>query len=393
MIENNIGYRVKHTSGPSPGSGTTYEIISTQNDWHSGTILSTGGYGYGCCHIGDMSFINSSTGLRDHNDQGVHSFQRTTDNGVTWYSFAYGTIASTIDLLMVNDSVGYVSGTYYTPYRSLLYKLTPSGSTQLFEWDSLLFNWSDLEFIDQDTGYIIMHDTAQVNYLLKTIDSGINWNTVFTGSVNELTSVCFPSGSIGYLSSTNGKVYKTNDGGVNWSDISPSTQEDINSIDFINDTVGYVVCNAGELYRTIDGGSTWDEEASGSSANLFRLKMVDINTAYCSDANGTLLKNNNVLSVGPNWNDQSLLVIYPNPFIGPVTIYYEVETEGNVELTIHDGQGRLVRTLINGMKPSGIHSIEWDGTGMTRTSVPQGAYYLTLTTSSGVGVKKLIKTN
>ena len=84
---------------------------------------------------------------------------------------------------------------------------------------------------------------------------------------------------------------------------------------------------------------------------------------------------------------------YPNPFIGPVTINYEVETAGDVELTIHDLQGRLVRTLFNGKNPSGIHSIEWDGTGMTRTSVPQGAYYLTLTTSSGVGVKMLIKTN
>ena len=81
---------------------------------------------------------------------------------------------------------------------------------------------------------------------------------------------------------------------------------------------------------------------------------------------------------------------YPNPFSGPVTINYKVETAGDVELSIRDIQGRLIQTLYNGNRPAGIHSIEW---GAARSSVPRGTYYLSVSTPSGMGAKRLIKTN
>lgn len=84
---------------------------------------------------------------------------------------------------------------------------------------------------------------------------------------------------------------------------------------------------------------------------------------------------------------------YPNPFSGSVHINYEVKTTGDVALNIYDLQGRLVRTLFEGKDTSGIHGIEWDGKDMAQLSVPLGTYYLSLTTSTAVGVQKLIKTH
>ena len=174
-------------------------------------------------------------------------------------------------------------------------------------------NMGNIEFVNSDIGFIIVKDTNQISYLFKTIDSGVSWNIMFTDSINELTSVSFPNGLIGYVSSTNGKVYKSTDGGDNWIGTHPSTIQDINSIDFIDDTIGYAVCNSGKIYRTINGGVTWDEEVSGLTSNIIKVKIIDINAAYCIDENGTLLKNKFILSIREEENHEQSFLVFPNP--------------------------------------------------------------------------------
>jgi len=82
---------------------------------------------------------------------------------------------------------------------------------------------------------------------------------------------------------------------------------------------------------------------------------------------------------------------FPNPFIESVQISYEVKKSGLVTLNIYDVQGRLVQTLFEGMSSSGIHTIDWNGKNINHTNAPTGTYYLSLTTSQGVGIQKLVK--
>ncbi len=78
--------------------------------------------------------------------------------------------------------------------------------------------------------------------------------------------------------------------------------------------------------------------------------------------------------------DMSQHMLYrpmPNPFQNGMRMGYAVPTgETVVDIRVYDVAGRLVRTLVHGTRPAGIHTAEWDGRdeqgGMART----GTYFV-----------------
>jgi hypothetical protein len=63
----------------------------------------------------------------------------------------------------------------------------------------------------------------------------------------------------------------------------------------------------------------------------------------------------------------------PNPFRGASTISYRLPASGHVSLLLYDVQGRLVRTLVDGVQPAGQHQVTLPGNGL-----PSGVYYYNL---------------
>ena len=57
----------------------------------------------------------------------------------------------------------------------------------------------------------------------------------------------------------------------------------------------------------------WDEEVSGLTSNIIKVKIIDINAAYCIDENGTLLKNKFILSITEEENHEQSFLVFPNP--------------------------------------------------------------------------------
>jgi hypothetical protein len=66
----------------------------------------------------------------------------------------------------------------------------------------------------------------------------------------------------------------------------------------------------------------------------------------------------------------------PNPFAKGTSVNYELAQYGQVELTVHDVSGRLVRRLESGPRQRGIHSLRWDGTNGRGQTVPAGVYFV-----------------
>lgn len=341
MIEDSKGYKFKNTQGPTPATGYTYEIESTENDWeYDEAIFNGGGWDYGCCVISNLDFIDISTGIVSSKYQSFDRFMKTSDNGISWtpFSSAIMTGFNQKELLMVNDTIGYVTGNSSYLSQGRFYKLTPTESIEVFDWDTLYFTNANIEFPNSNIGFVVMEDTNQVSHLLKTDDSGVTWDIVFSSISSDLTSISFTDSLKGYLCSANGEIHKTVDGGTSWIPIVSPTIEKINSVDFINDSVGYIVCNSGEIYRTIDGAATWKYENSGISSDLIKVQMVDVNTAYCIGEDGTLLKNGHVLS---NELSTSSMIIYPNPALTFISIYLpDEEIIENAEF--YDTNGKLV---------------------------------------------------
>ncbi|MCB2204592.1 choice-of-anchor D domain-containing protein [bacterium] len=50
---------------------------------------------------------------------------------------------------------------------------------------------------------------------------------------------------------------------------------------------------------------------------------------------------------------------YPNPFHPSTTIRFEMRTSASVRLTVYNGLGQQVATIIDGMRSPGIHTVQW----------------------------------
>ena len=84
-----------------------------------------------------------------------------------------------------------------------------------------------------------------------------------------------------------------------------------------------------------------------------------------------------------------LLERYPNPSRGPVSVLYELETPGDVELTISNALGQTVRRLVDGLHSAGAQSTYWDGTDDAGMLVAPGNYWLRLKTDRGVYTRSM----
>jgi len=69
---------------------------------------------------------------------------------------------------------------------------------------------------------------------------------------------------------------------------------------------------------------------------------------------------------------------YPNPFNSETVIRYQLPASGNVELSIYNGIGQQIRTLLNSSKPAGNYSTIWDGKDDWGNPVSSGIYFYQL---------------
>lgn len=65
---------------------------------------------------------------------------------------------------------------------------------------------------------------------------------------------------------------------------------------------------------------------------------------------------------------------YPNPFNPATKISFEMAAAGTARLSVYDAAGRLVRTLVDGQRGAGLHSVTWDGRDDMGRGAAAGVY-------------------
>jgi len=81
---------------------------------------------------------------------------------------------------------------------------------------------------------------------------------------------------------------------------------------------------------------------------------------------------------------------YPNPFNPATTIEYTLARQGHVEISVFDLLGRRVRTLVDGTRHAGAHSVDWDGLDDNGQPAATGIYFYRIETDQFSQTKKMM---
>ncbi len=81
---------------------------------------------------------------------------------------------------------------------------------------------------------------------------------------------------------------------------------------------------------------------------------------------------------------------YPNPFNPTTIINYRLAMSSDVNLSIYNTTGQLVRTLVDEYQPAGSKSVDWNGLNDGGKKVASGVYIYQLKTGNVTQCKKMI---
>jgi len=88
--------------------------------------------------------------------------------------------------------------------------------------------------------------------------------------------------------------------------------------------------------------------------------------------------------------ETALRSVYPNPFNPSVTIEFDLDRRSDVEVSIYDVRGRLVRRLMRDARGAGTHRVEWHGRDERGSCVATGVYFVRFRTPAHNDVRKIV---
>lgn len=151
------------------------------------------------------------------------------------------------------------------------------------------------------------------------------------------------------------------------------------------------------IYRSEDGGTVFsrinselipagisdeyvDRNVIPGKTYTYRIVAVDGENEYSSH---TISVTSMPASFRLNQN-------YPNPFNPSTTISFSLDGSQPFTLNIYDVQGKMIKTLLSGVKEAGEHSINWNGTNSIGNPVDSGVYYYSLECGKRVETRKML---
>lgn len=200
---------------------------------------------------------------------------------------------NTLRALEFSGQRGYAAGQFGTLLRT-----DDGGATWTGISTGITSDLRRIRLISQDS--IVIGGACTVR---RSDDGGqsftrLPWTSSDEGCTSPVSSLAFPSSSVGYLVLEDGNVLRSADSGRSWGRRTavPGTrsapaggQAVPNDIAFVSDDTGFAVTTAGQIFRTTDGGGSWTPVDSGRGP-LAGLHFVDSTTGYAVGAGGAFLK-------------------------------------------------------------------------------------------------------
>ena len=338
------------------GSTQLYYTTNGGTSWsfkRSLGIYSTGEYG-----PTSLYFVNRNVGFAI-TFQGSGKIYRTLNGGLIWDSISIPSNGY-YKIHFINSNMGFVSTS-----SGQIMKTTNGGTT----WTQVaqptgnaLYN---VVFLNQDTGFAV---GSLGNYILKSVDGGVNWTSVFVGSSLTTAKHIVFIANKAYLIG-NG-IYVSSDRGNTWAQMGTNpTTSSLTEGTFPNDSIGYAVGSGGKIYKTFPGAIAPPTTASSS---LYTSSITNTSmTVNWTSGNGARRM---VIARATN-NSMS------NPTTGTSytanSIFGSGNTVGSGNYVVYDGTGSSCS--VTGLSLSTTYFFrvyEYNGTGTTTN-------YLTTSYASG----------
>ena len=208
----------------------------------------------------------------------------TTDGGKQWaprssalaHSVPYGTIH--VQLLPLSRTVWLFTGD-----DGIIIRTNNAFSTTNAVWYNKIFFRTDYgeaygritEFCklpngavyalgNSSTAYQASRIKDSVSYLLKSIDNGSHWDTLWCGTKYALTSIAVADSAIGWMAGERSIIYKTTDSGLHWTLQHKDTLlgSAITKIVAFDSSTVYGIAESGDFFASINGGATWNTRAT-----------------------------------------------------------------------------------------------------------------------------------
>ena len=86
----------------------------------------------------------------------------------------------------------------------------------------------------------------------------------------------------------------------------------------------------------------------------------------------------------------SLYQNYPNPFSSNTAISFRLTQDSPVSVKVYNVKGQEVRTLAQGIRAAGLHSLAWDGRNNTGRTASTGTYFVRLQAGNEVSSMRML---
>jgi M6 family metalloprotease-like protein len=153
--------------------------------------------------------------------------------------------------------------------------------------------------------------------------------------------------------------------------------------DFTSDSVSV---NSGDFwavwieYNYSQLASDNDSPWSGRTMTYYAGNFSADNGAYGNYMIRAVLDTTYLAGIEPSGTFETVASAGPNPFKDQVTIRFSLGMPSEVDVSVYDVGGRLVRSVTRGAYPAGQHSVTWDGTDRSGHPVAAGVYFYRLST-------------